>query len=163
VCSAALGECSDDMAPFEVCTGVCVTGWVHVAARAAGVVAAEVDADAGATGAFGLEVLPPVVGRRVSLAADWWTEGAWRLGAALRFQPQHRRAVSVRVDAFRAGDAWHPAGAIRLDASRAWPFHLGGWGTYTALFLEAGVIAADEPRFFLSFGLGGWLRLPGMF
>ena len=38
----------------------------------------------------------------MSLAADWWTEGAWRLGAAVRFQPQHRRALSLRVDAFRA-------------------------------------------------------------
>jgi len=150
VCSVSLGECDSALAPAEVCTGVCRAGWVHAAARVAGVVA--IDGDADLTTAFGLEVVPPGLHGRLSVAADWRTDGAWRLGGAVWTHPRPGLAASVRIDAVQARGPWHAAAAGRLEwAPRGWPF---------SVMAELGAVAADGVPVFATVGLAGWLRLP---
>ena len=75
VCSAGRGDCGNAMGSSEVCTGVCREGGLGLSARAGAVL----DGDADDSAALGLEVMPPELDGRLSLAADWWTDGAWRL------------------------------------------------------------------------------------
>lgn len=158
VCSAGLDD-YDDGVFRDFGTGVCTDGWIAVAARAQAVVIRDPDLDA--TTAFAVEAIPPKLAGRISLAADWWTDGRWRLGAAFWLHPHLGLAVSARLDALRTDSAWHPAAAARVEWSPIWPFsRIDGWNHVSA-FAEVGVIVDDrrDPRFG-SLGVELWYGLP---
>jgi hypothetical protein len=159
VCSVSLGDCGGAAAPADVCTGVCRDGWIALAGRAQAV--ALTGSGPGATAALGLEAIPPWLGGRLSLAADWWTSGAWRLGGALWLRPHAGVAISARVDGVRTDGAWRPAVAARVEWSPIWPWsRIGRWG-HASLLAEVGVLVEHDDRaLFGSLAVAFWLGLP---
>lgn len=158
ICSTELGDCESGWGSLEVCTGHCRDGWLHISLRAETVVIAADDIDAAA--AFSVEVIPPWLRGRLSVAADWWTENVWRLGAALWLRPHPAFAVGPRIDAIHAEGDWAPAAAVRGEWSPIWPFPHLGWSPHISVVTEVGVIADDHQTVFASLGFAGWLSLP---
>jgi hypothetical protein len=82
VCGVELGECDHGAQPLAVCTGYCrdPKTW-HFAVRAGFVGLWDSGAKPG--GGVSLELAPPVLRNRLSVAADLWTQRVPRFGAAV--------------------------------------------------------------------------------
>jgi hypothetical protein len=159
VCSTELGVCGNGAKPLLVCTGSCADPktW-HFVARA-GFVGLW---DGGAKPGLGLslELAPPVLRNRLSVAADLWSERLLRFGAAVSLPASDDFLVGVRLDAttLTATWAWGASVAARSEIL----FELG---TTMGLSFEVGALAPSAARLdhvwpFAIVNLGFWVWRP---
>ncbi len=157
-CSTSVGDCESDDSNSDVCWGRCVEGqrW-RLSPRLGGVLTTV--ATTNTSGAVGLEVTPPVVGGRVALATDIWTNRLIRLGAAASLLTVAGVRFGARVDATTYARSLGAMVSARVEFSPVWlirdvtPLHV------VSLQLEAGAWLpgrASDPSPFAGLGLNLW-------
>jgi hypothetical protein len=159
VCSTELGQCGNGMKPFLVCTGYCrdPRTW-HLAVRAGFVGLWDGGAKPGAS--WSLELAPPVLRNRLSVAADLWSQRILRFGAAVSLPAFDDLRVGVRADAMTRTETWV------WGASAAAPGELVFQGPQTiGLSFEVGALAPAAAQLtdvwpFVSANLGFWFWRP---
>ena len=153
VCTVSLGECGSESSPFDVCTGRCVSGHALQAIARAGVLVTDGDAEAD----LGVEIVPPLLGGHLALAADYVGPGLARLGLALRLPIFAGMSVGLRTDWIAGAASTTSAAAARLEWAPEWAFQGLTPLHYVTVLIEAGLLMSDGDRAgFGTFGVGVW-------
>lgn len=158
VCSVYAGDCWNGKAPLCVCTGRCAGGLTtRIIPKLGMFMASEGDL---VGGAFGLEIVPPILAGHLSAHAEWWTENLWRFGLVGSLPLFYSMLIGASVDGAQAHGRWAAGGSLRLEG---FPHFLtrGTVFSHVSLLLEGGVQAffegGDRWVYFGTLGVRVWL------
>jgi hypothetical protein len=158
VCSVYTGDCFSGKAPLCVCTGFCRGGLIWRFIPKAGMFLANEGDSFG--GAFGLEIVPPVLGGYLSVHGEWMTEDLWRFGLVATLPVFYSMLIGISADGVHAHGDWAAGGSLRLEV---FP-HLITRGTvfsHTSILFEGGAqVFGDLDDDWYLFGIMGlriWL------
>jgi hypothetical protein len=158
VCSVYTGDCFSGKAPLCVCTGFCRGGLIWRFVPKVGMFLASGGDEFG--GAFGLEIVPPLLGGHLSVHGEWMTEDLWRFGLVATLPVFHSMLIGISADGAHAHGDWAAGGSLRLEV---FP-HLITRGTvfsHISILFEGGAQVFgeldDEWYLFDIMGLRVWL------
>jgi hypothetical protein len=153
VCTVSLGACGSGDAPHDVCTGTCVSGQTLRVIGRAGLLVT----DGGAEADLGVEIVPPLLGGHLALAADYLTPDLGRLGLALRVPLPAALSAGLRADWIAGAERATGAAAARLEWAPESALEGLTLLHYVTVLFEAGLLISNGERAgFGTFGVGLW-------